>query len=52
MANVVGKVVIHGVENLATFIATLVREGIVFNAFPQTNDVGITSYVVEFNGGY
>ena len=52
MDRVVGKVIIHGTEELAKFIATLVREGIIFNAFPQQNDVGVTSYIVEFNGGF
>ena len=51
MKHVIGKVVIHGAEELAKFIAGLVIEGIVFNAFPQQNDVGVTSYIVEFNGG-
>lgn len=52
MKHVVGKVVIHGSEELARFVATLVKEGVVFEATPQQNDVGVTSYVVEFNGGF
>lgn len=51
MNNVVGKVVIYGSEELAKFVAGLVKEGIVFEATPQQNNVGVTSYIVEFNGG-
>lgn len=52
MKSVVGKVIIHGSEELAKFVATLVREGIIFEATPQQNEIGVVSYIVEFNGGF
>jgi hypothetical protein len=45
------KAIIHGTEELAKFVAQLVREGICFSVIPQQNDYGVTSYVVEFSGG-
>jgi hypothetical protein len=52
MNKIIGKVIIHGTEELAKFIAALVREGIIFDSYPQShNDMDITSYIVEFNGG-
>lgn len=46
------KVIIHGTEELAKFVAQLVREGVTFTSSPQVNDVGVTSYLVEFTGGF
>ena len=46
------KITIHGTEELAKFIAGLIKEGIIFEANPIQNEVGVTSYLVECNGNY
>ena len=46
------KVTIHGSEELAKFVAQLIKEGVSFDAKPLLNGVNIVSYLVEFNGGY
>jgi len=52
MANINHKITIHGSEELGKFVAELVKEGIVFEATPKQNDAGVTSYLVECNGGF
>ena len=46
------EAIIHGTEELAKFVAELVKQGVVFEAHPQQNDVNVISYIVKFNGGY
>ena len=46
------EVIIHGTEELAKFVAELVRQGLTFKSRPQQNDVGVTSYIVTLTGGF
>ena len=46
------KVTVHGIENLAIFVAEMVKRGIQFEAHPDPNDVGIDRYEIELTGGY
>ena len=46
------EVIIHGTQELAVFVAELVKQGIVFNAYPQQNEVNVVSYLVKFSGGF
>jgi hypothetical protein len=46
------EVTIHGTEELATFCAKLVKEGVTFKAIPNTNEFGVTSYTVTLTGGF
>ena len=43
---------IHGTEELAKFVAELIRQGVNFKAIPIQNNVNVVSYLVEFDGGY
>jgi len=40
-------IIIHGTEELAILVPRLIEEGVRFKAYPQQNDAGVTSYIVE-----
>lgn len=43
------EVIIHGTEELAKFVAGLVREGLTFKAYPNHDG---DSYTVKLTGGF